>query len=287
MATEERGRVGMLPSTRLTLQLATPTFPFVSSWWTIFGVWHLIAILLVVRRLGGAFVQPLSGWSFVAVAGLVIALSGLLRVCAVRFRLPVTTRTKRLLMIAPTIAALLMLSSITVHGSSLYGALVAWGLVIATETAWLSRFIPLWRSAEQETERNGASRRFFLGGEEPIPIAIPDAVESHGDLNDESLPDGVTQQIVRSRHPDGETLAGLLRVEFAADERTQIVHIAFCPPFEGVPKVDVAQISGPDVSVKVTDVESFGTRIEVKHRESEAKPCSAVLEIEATAPRIS
>jgi hypothetical protein len=105
-----------------------------------------------------------------------------------------------------------------------------------------------------------------------------------GAHDEDSLPAGVTQQLERATHDSGESLHGLLRVEFPRGERTQFVHIPFCPPFTQAPAVHAAQVAGPTVEVKVAQAESFGVRIEVKRKEADREPRSVVLEIEATAP---
>jgi hypothetical protein len=122
---------------------------------------------------------------------------------------------------------------------------------------------------------------------EPNPDGKLNDVElSDGDLNDgDSLPEGVTQQLIRAEHGGIESLSGLLRVDFPAGDRTQVVHLAFCPPFHAVPEVNVASISGPPATVKVSQVESFGMRVDVRRNPSANEPDSIVLEIEATAQR--
>lgn len=73
------------------------------------------------------------------------------------------------------------------------------------------------------------------------------------------------QELTRSRAADGvETIRGKVVAEFAANERTAIVHVAFCPPFERLPAVEAHRTAGPGCEVKITQVLHQGVRLEVR-----------------------
>lgn len=73
------------------------------------------------------------------------------------------------------------------------------------------------------------------------------------------------QELTRLRASDGvETIRGTVVAEFAANERTAIVHVAFCPPFERLPTVEARRIAGPACEVKITQILHQGVRLEVR-----------------------
>jgi hypothetical protein len=73
------------------------------------------------------------------------------------------------------------------------------------------------------------------------------------------------QQFTRSRMVDGsETIAGTLLAEFAPGERTTILHVAFCPPFERLPSVDAEVADGPACDVKLAQILHQGARFEAR-----------------------
>ncbi len=73
------------------------------------------------------------------------------------------------------------------------------------------------------------------------------------------------QQLTRSRMADGsETIAGTLLAEFAPGERTAVLHVAFCPPFERLPSVDAEVANRPACNVKVAQVLHQGVRLEAR-----------------------
>jgi hypothetical protein len=77
--------------------------------------------------------------------------------------------------------------------------------------------------------------------------------------------------MTRAREENGvEVVYGVVRCDFAAAQRQQNLHIAFCPPLERVPELTTDQIDGPIVRIKPSMVETYGAGLEVKLQ----APCS-------------
>ncbi len=73
------------------------------------------------------------------------------------------------------------------------------------------------------------------------------------------------QQITRYRAPDGtQAIHGTLLAEFAAGERTATLFVAFCPPFERIPTVDVEAVDNAFADAKVTQLLHNGVQIDVR-----------------------
>ena len=78
-------------------------------------------------------------------------------------------------------------------------------------------------------------------------------------------PENVTQQLTRSSASDGrDTIHALVRGRFAPGQRSLSLHVAFCPPLAATPHVQVRQLQGATVQVKVAQVMPYGTRIDVR-----------------------
>lgn len=96
--------------------------------------------------------------------------------------------------------------------------------------------------------------------------------EGEGDSNNSSefadeslLAPGVYQQVTRLKSDNGmDTVNGLLKGEFRPGQRSQSLHVAFCPPMAARPSVEVMQITGPRSSVKAADVQPYGIRFDVR-----------------------
>jgi hypothetical protein len=75
----------------------------------------------------------------------------------------------------------------------------------------------------------------------------------------------VLQSFTRTLCPSGdERIEGGVAVHFAAGERQAVAHLAFCPPLEAVPEVHCEAADGEAVRLRVSGVQPWGARIEVK-----------------------
>jgi hypothetical protein len=93
----------------------------------------------------------------------------------------------------------------------------------------------------------------------------------------------VLQQLTRSRTAAGcETIRGTLVAEFAAGERTAILHIAFCPPFEQLPTVEAEVAKGPACDVKLAQILHQGARLEARLARASTSAERATIEFSAS-----
>ncbi|MFI4875707.1 MAG: hypothetical protein ACIALR_10230 [Blastopirellula sp. JB062] len=93
----------------------------------------------------------------------------------------------------------------------------------------------------------------------------------------------VSQQLTRAKEATTEVVYGYLRADFAAGHRHQTLHVAFCPPLAGIPEVEICQVEGPEVSVKVAEVEAHGARVELRRSGPHDDSTTVLLELHAAA----
>ena len=92
-----------------------------------------------------------------------------------------------------------------------------------------------------------------------------------------SLPEGVTQQLTRLKDEQNiDRMYGLLRTVIGEGERSQQIHVAFCPPFNHRPTMNAFVAEGSDATVRVAQLETYGSRFEVR-LSSQAKHVEEVL----------
>lgn len=92
----------------------------------------------------------------------------------------------------------------------------------------------------------------------------------------------VLQQLTRRQTTEGnDRLQGLLRVKFAAGQRTASVHVAFCPPFARLPELKCEPIAGPDARIKLIQQLVHGARWDVKLSREAQQPVDVLLEFSA------
>ena len=120
--------------------------------------------------------------------------------------------------------------------------------------------------------RERTSFRGAKGDNEATPID-PDACEEAEelDLTDESAPHPsadpeVVQWQTRAVRDGQETLAGGMRVRFAAGVKQVALHLPFAPAFESLPSFDAEALDDADVEVVVTSLHAYGVRLEVRSR---------------------
>lgn len=111
----------------------------------------------------------------------------------------------------------------------------------------------------------------------PVKI-LTDAVE---EAEDES--ELVLQKVTRARIADGrETISGHLLAEFAPGERQAVVYVAFCPPFERLPEIEVNLADDFDATVKPIQLLHNGAQFEVRLAEPAEESLRVVIEFVAS-----
>jgi hypothetical protein len=239
-------------------------FPFVV-------LWVGLPVLFAIRRLAGGFSQPLPPLAFVAVALVAAAGTRCLRSVAQRwFReapaiaaLPPSAAALGLAL--PALPAVLLMSALTLPGTGLVGALLGWLVLLGSEAAAWSR-----RAAASRPALRGLSER-------TADVAV--------EQPEEELPPGLLQQMTRVETEEGQSLHVLVRVHLSPGDQLGVAHLSFCPPLAAPPQlaahaVDVA------ADVRLTHVEAFGARIEVRLPQPAAATQSLLIEVfgEGSAP---
>ena len=246
-----------------------------------------VSLLLLTRRIGGGLIEPLRPSTALALSLGLCAVVIFIRAAAMTAKL---TRPQSLtrgrfttLLLAPGIACFFIVVAITLPGTTgaaalgLYFPLVLFEIGTLAMVAWavthgLRSARPVWLSNITRSPRIHSQRDRALAQ----PAAL---------TNDECLPAGVTQQLVRSRTAEGcDTIHGTLRVRFAAHQRTEVLHVAFCPPFEVNPRWNAKAVSGPALTIKPAQVFPYGARIEVRLNESPLAPVESLVSFTAIEP---
>lgn len=240
-------------------------------------------LILLARRCAGALSEPLSPGVLLLVGGCVAATAIACRVfgrsVAEESRLPLVTM---LLRWGPTAALAMFAGALAIDGVSPIVLLPYFAILVAAEF-WSVR--PCVRlSARKPGIRSTpdppappvalAPNRSTVSSDSSSPhkTAVA-AVGNYASLIEatpslaetcEDLPEGLWQQTSRLRTNEGELVSGWEKVEFKPSERTAIVHVAFCPPLEETPELELEQMSGPPARIKAAQVLPHGARLEVR-----------------------
>jgi hypothetical protein len=243
-----------------------------------------LALVMLVRRIGGAFVQPLCGLAMVAAAAglaIVVALVRLLvigwfaralhsepstqySVRSASHQDGVAARSTSIAFAIPGIAGIVLLAAFTLSGTPAVAIAFAWFLVVAGEGAsWLLTYRPelLNRHRWQQIS------------------AIRETTEEIAAEVEAEVPAGLVQQLTRVREGDRESIHALLMAKIPPGDRLAAIHVAFCPPLEVAPELTAHAIDADDAEVRITQAETFGARIEVRVREVASEQHSVLVEV--------
>ena len=246
----------------------------------------LVAIWLIARRATGYLQQPLSG-SVLFSVGLVLAgLVALLRqgLLSTGWRPSRLKSTAMLLWVLPSLALLLLAWSLSITGTSSTALALFWGTLSVTEGIWwrIARHGPLRGTTRPPTDRSTGAAAPPDGGADSAPHGPTDVPEETADDPGEHLPRDVSQQLTRSHsQEEGDTVAGMLRARFQSGERSQSLHVAFCPPMMHRPRVSFVQITGPRTRIKAADVQPYGVRFELRLATSSPRKQDVVIHFDA------
>jgi len=204
-----------------------------------------LALFVWVRLLQARLTQPLTLQHALVVAAISAAAALTIRLCWFSTDSAGLSSFDGLMRWGPTAALVAVAVALTLPGTPLQALLVIWGLIAAEEFA-VGRLVYSTKAAAPE-ERNQL-----------------DIGERHGpDVL--ALPPGATQQLTRSRNEPGQDLlVGSLRARFAPQQRSETLHVAFCPPFARIPELQYRQVTGPAVRIKTTQLLAHGVRLELK-----------------------
>jgi hypothetical protein len=247
-----------------------------------------VAFVLTLRRLAGALVQPLGSFGLVSAGAICAAVTAVLRGLPLELSRhgPGTRysvlRTQYwsspasacqpgstfdgLAFAIPGFASLLLLASLSLRGSPLGGLLAAWLLVIAAEAASWFTFYRQFPAHEQSALLRGK------------PVKVTEQPFLNDEREETVLP-GLIQQMTRVREDQGESLHALIAAEIPGGDNLAVIHLAFCPPLASTPSLTAHALEVSDATIRITQAETFGTRIEVRVPKTVNEPRSVLVEV--------
>jgi len=160
-------------------------------------------------------------------------------------------------------------------------------VAVLAETAWA------WRLAPWIQVRRGSLEHAAAAAVAAQPVLPADPVgrlpdDESGDAEDfadEQLDPRVQQMQTRSRGERGEErVSGWQRAGVPAGAQSVSAHVAFCPPLERAPQLQVHQLEGPDAQIKVAVAQPFGARFDLRLSKPAAAACEVVLEYTSDEP---
>jgi len=240
-----------------------------------------VALLIVERRIVGAAVNPLPPQLLLAVVSLAAAAAaGIRRLAQLAVAGPAWHA--RVVEWVPRAALALLIIALWIPGTSAGAAVLAVCVVLLEEgltEVFQVGGKPRRRRATMPPKRETPAR---LPGDDAKPLANDRLSVPRSD--DESI----EQTLQRRQTADGGTLlSGQICTSFEPGQRTAWAHVAFCPPFERVPRLEFQQSGGPEVRTKIGSLLPYGVRFELKQIRPSVRAERVTIEFVATGQRTS
>ena len=222
---------------------------------SVVAVLLMVGLLVVARRLSGALITDLPPDAMLLTA---LAVGATLTSTRIAWRRSFPLETSADLSFADL---LLGWSSSAATGLLAIGCCypanrttdwLIWLPILVADQFWRQNFFDTgepWLLAGEDGERDLIER--------PTCVTPPPADASqHGNI---------LQQLYRLRdEQEGEVIYGTVRADFAAGQRTAVVHVGFCPPLTQLPEIEAEALPGSAAKVKVVQAFAHGTRLDVR-----------------------
>ena len=237
----------------------------------------LLFAVLFIRHRAGMFKRPIPGEGLIALGILLTALFTWFHGTHWnRFKRSRLTLGSCLEWLFPLLLLVLVFLSVTLPGSSRIALIIMWGLIGTSEVAWTTALLIVRRDQRLPAAETSTRK---------IDRPADDQDSDNNTLSESDvLPDGkLVQQITRSlRAHGGELIVASTQANFESGQRTEIVHLAFCPPLQHAPVIQCNQIDGPPCRIKAAESQVYGARFEIRLLDCFEEPVQVRFEIEAT-----
>lgn len=229
----------------------------------------LAALVVVLRRLSGALVEPLPSAVLWCLAAFLAGIAILFRGSFVAHVADQTRARAYALWAAPSVVLLLAAVGLSSRETAGGGLIGLWGL-LALEEGWSwSRWFP----------EAAASRVAQPAAVAPSGIVASPRTLDIASGGDEACDPAVSQRLVRRRQAEGgEILEGWVRAALVAGQRHAAAHVVICPPFARVAECFAEPSDGPPSQVKVAQVLPYGVRFEIKLDAPAEEPTNVTIE---------
>ena len=217
------------------------------------GLLLILCLFLASRRFEGAFDQPLNSPTMLLLGIGIAAVAGCLRTAWPRPANGTASVSAWARLLLPTVAVFLFCYALSLPGSVPWAVALLWFLVVSEEGAWWLVDTQALQPGQKRIPKANLAPQFDSNDNQP-----------QFDLQGEVAAD-VTQRMTRMCVKDGsDRVFGQARAEFSSGERSHSIHLVFCPPLAGNPKITVTHAGGPPAAITVAQAEPFGTRFDVR-----------------------
>lgn len=232
-----------------------------------------VGLLLVARRLGGAFSADLPRsmlFLTAAISGAIATSSRLVwrQLYPLDLEKPnSSTWSDQFVGWGSSLVPLLMMMGCCFPGAQLSDWLI-WLPLLACDQLWRQNFF------------DGGYPEYQIG---IVPSASPTSTIGTAPAD----PADCTQQVYRVREADGqEAIYATLQVDFQTGQRHATAYVGFCPPLPYRPVIEADPYEGPQAELKIVQALSHGARIDLKLARATDCPTQVLVDLAARSPHL-
>lgn len=238
----------------------------------------LSAGLLVANLQNGGGLASVTGAVLLAVIG--VAISAGVRLAALRIEGRFASWELRAILLGPSFVLLALAVLVIGTDTPTAALVVVWVAFAAEEIWWWLRAGGISFALASGRAESGPT--LAAGDGEDAMDVIPIRGGLTDDASDESLSPDLIQQMTRRIDGDAEIIVCLMRATFEPGQRQASLHASFCPPLEAEPSCDCEHVEGPEATLKLTQAESFGARVDLRLSRRPETEVAVVVRITAT-----
>ncbi|REJ65473.1 MAG: hypothetical protein DWQ31_17980 [Planctomycetota bacterium] len=255
-----------------------------TRYFSIIALLVCVAALLAWRRFDGALGTPLS-WPVALVAGTLLGLAALAALVgtrgprwATRISRPAMRRTLLAAWsLLPHLATAVVLATLCLPGTEFTALVALWSPLGVAVALSLGMLLPTRQNNQAASTGETAGRRNLRFDTAHTADTSPVVPAPH------FPPENASQQMIRLRTPEGQDVChGWVRATFDEGQQHQVVHLAFCPPFQTRPELATSLADGQAVEIRHAQLMPYGARVELKRDRSERQSATALLRFSAT-----
>ena len=221
------------------------------------GLSLLLFTLLLSRHRAGMMIRPLPANGMVILAFILTVLFSWFHATHWNrlARQPIHVLGLLEWMLPLGLTVLVMMSIGAVAGSSRTALACTWILLGTSEASWaIALIIQRYRTRKPTIVAPGNT-----GAE--LSELNPDLPGTPAEIAHSEF----VQQLTRTIEDNGsECIQATARADFQPGQRTQTVHLAFCPSLTAPPVIECHQLDGPGCRIKTAESQVYGARFEVR-----------------------
>jgi len=158
-------------------------------------------------------------------------------------------------------------------------------LLVVVECNWW--IVSLKRQSSKRPQQTTVIKQQLLFDTIDSPTTFaPNILPLDDTIETTTLVTHAQQSWIRFSDESGESITAIERVLFEPEQRHQTIHFSFVPSLIAIPEITTHIVEGPPATIRLEEIQTFGTRLELKLGQKYEEPVELIIQIEMVAERM-